>query len=215
MVFSARKRGNPFAARSRQRRAQSAPAAEQPKKAPAPEPEELPVELDESSGEQPLPDADDTERTAAATRFARDSDAKHADETPDVATIDISDEKPLGALIEVAARAREKLAAATDVPVDAITTLEDHEKHEEQQATKPTKRKRGRPRPQETIDRDNAVHALLVDAGEHGIAKGDLAIALAEKEQQVYSSLRQLSREGRAETGYVKDVGYRWFAKAE
>lgn len=75
------------------------------------------------------------------------------------------------------------------------------------------KRGRGRPRPQATIDRDNAVHALLVGADpDTGISKESLAAELDEKEQQVYSSLRQLSKEGRAETRYVKPHGYRWFA---
>lgn len=75
------------------------------------------------------------------------------------------------------------------------------------------KRGRGRPRPQETIDRDNAVHALLTAAdADEGVSKEALALALDEKEQQVYSSLRQLTKEGRAETRYVKPHGYRWFA---
>jgi len=77
----------------------------------------------------------------------------------------------------------------------------------------PPTRKRGRPRPQETIDRDNAVHALLVSADSQlGIPKEAIAVDLGEKEQQVYSSLRQLTKEGRAESRYVKDIGYRWFA---
>jgi hypothetical protein len=74
------------------------------------------------------------------------------------------------------------------------------------------KRGRGRPRPQETIDRDNAVHELLKAADENGVSKEALAISLDEKEQQVYSSLRQLSKEERAETRYIKGHGYRWFA---
>jgi hypothetical protein len=76
------------------------------------------------------------------------------------------------------------------------------------------KRGRGRPRPQETIDRDNAVHALLVGAdAETGISKEAIAAELqGVAEQQVYSSLRQLTKEGRAETRYVKPHGYRWFA---
>lgn len=99
--------------------------------------------------------------------------------------------------------ARENLAEALDVPVEVITPLEDRE----------PKRGRGRPRPQETIDRDNAVHELLkaADAVE-GVSKEALAISLGEQEQQVYSSLRQLTKEGRAETRYVKPHGYRWFA---
>jgi hypothetical protein len=75
------------------------------------------------------------------------------------------------------------------------------------------KRGRGRPRPQETIDRDNAVHALLRKANaDEGVTKEALALTLNEKEQQIYSSLRQLTKEGRAETRYVKGLGYRWFA---
>lgn len=75
------------------------------------------------------------------------------------------------------------------------------------------KRGRGRPRPMETIVRDGKVYDLLkaADANE-GVSKEALAISLDEKEQQVYSSLRQLTREGRAENRYVKGHGYRWFA---
>jgi hypothetical protein len=102
------------------------------------------------------------------------------------------------------AEAREKLADALDVPVEVITPLKDREE---------SKRGRGRPRPQETIERDNAVHALLVGAdADTGISKESIAAELGEKEQQVYSSLRQLTKEGRAETRYVKPHGYRWFA---
>lgn len=74
------------------------------------------------------------------------------------------------------------------------------------------KRGRGRPRPQATIDRDNAVYNLLKIADKDGATKEALAVALGEKEQQVYSSLRQLKREGRAEVLYIKGHGYRWFA---
>lgn len=106
---------------------------------------------------------------------------------------------------------------------DLVETAERGEKHdfntaalEDDTATDEapaSKRGRGRPRPQETIDRDNAVHALLTAAdADEGVSKEALALALDEKEQQVYSSLRQLSKEGRAETRYVKGHGYRWFA---
>lgn len=84
---------------------------------------------------------------------------------------------------------------------------------ESEPAADEPKRGRGRPRPKETIERDNAVHALLVGADvETGISKESIAAVLDEKEQQVYSSLRQLSKEGRAENRYVKPHGYRWFA---
>lgn len=78
------------------------------------------------------------------------------------------------------------------------------------------KRGRGRPRPEETIARDNAVYKLLQAADpDEGVSKEALAVSLDEKEQQVYSSLRQLTKEGRAETRYVKPHGYRWFATGE
>lgn len=78
------------------------------------------------------------------------------------------------------------------------------------------KRGRGRPRPMETIVRDGKVYDLLKTADEvEGVSKEALAISLGEKEQQVYSSLRQLTKEGRAETRYVKGHGYRWFAITE
>lgn len=81
------------------------------------------------------------------------------------------------------------------------------------EAVADVKRGRGRPRPMETIVRDGKVYDLLkaADAVE-GVSKEALAITLGEKEQQVYSSLRQLTKEGRAETRYVKGHGYRWFA---
>ena len=93
-------------------------------------------------------------------------------------------------------------------------TMRPHGTAAAEAAESDAKRGRGRPRPQETIDRDNAVHALLVGAdADSGISKEQIAVALdGEKEQQVYSSLRQLTKEGRAETRYVKPHGYRWFA---
>jgi hypothetical protein len=115
---------------------------------------------------------------------------------------------------------------ASDLPLYAVATSTGPEGHtlgldrdsapvlvEQLDTPAEPKRGRGRPRPQETIDRDNAVHALLVGADpDTGISKESIAAELDEKEQQVYSSLRQLTKEGRAETRYVKPHGYRWFA---
>jgi hypothetical protein len=104
----------------------------------------------------------------------------------------------------------ESETAAILADPDTMAAIADAEA--EQSADEP-KRGRGRPRPVETIVRDGKVYDLLKAADpEEGISKEALAIKLVEKEQQVYSSLRQLSKEGRAETRYVKGHGYRWFA---
>jgi hypothetical protein len=101
-------------------------------------------------------------------------------------------------------------AEAVRAAVEGATPVETGAMREANEAIK---RGRGRPRPQETIERDNAVHTLLVGAdADTGISKESIAAELDEKEQQVYSSLRQLSKEGRAENRYVKGHGYRWFA---
>jgi hypothetical protein len=118
----------------------------------------------------------------------------------------------------ISAETRAKIDAVMN---HAITPVDDSAPVESEPAPEPAaaptesepKRGRGRPRPQETIDRDNAVYALLVRAdADTGISKESIAAELDEKEQQVYSSLRQLTKEKRAETRYVKPHGYRWFA---
>lgn len=105
------------------------------------------------------------------------------------------------------------ISAETQAKIDAVVN---HAIPPIAEPESDAKRGRGRPRPQETIERDNAVHELLkaADAVE-GVSKEALAISLGEKEQQVYSSLRQLTKEGRAENRYVKNHGYRWFAADE
>ena len=112
------------------------------------------------------------------------------------------------------------ISAETQAKIDAIANRAIPPVAEpvadEQPAAEPepeVKRGRGRPRPMETIVRDGKVYDLLKAADEvEGVSKEALAIALGEKDQQVYSSLRQLTKEGRAETRYVKGHGYRWFA---
>lgn len=112
------------------------------------------------------------------------------------------------------------ISAETQAKIDAIANRAIPPVAEpiadEQPAAEPepeVKRGRGRPRPMETIVRDGKVHDLLKAADDvEGVSKEALAISLGEKEQQVYSSLRQLTKEGRAETRYVKGHGYRWFA---
>lgn len=162
--------------------------------------QELPAEIDEDAPTPSLPDAEDAEREApAVVEISADTQAKidavmnraipPVEETPKYAETVTTG--PEGGTIGL---------GGDTVPVVAPEQVDE------------PKRGRGRPRPQETIDRDNAVHALLAAADESGVSKEALAVALDEKEQQVYSSLRQLSKEKRAETRYIKGHGYRWFA---
>lgn len=57
---------------------------------------------------------------------------------------------------------------------------------------------RGRPRPQETIDRDARILAYLRDNGPQ--TRNDLAEALGESKSKVWLSLDRLRREGRVGT---------------
>jgi len=116
----------------------------------------------------------------------------------------------------ISAETRAKVDAVLNhaiTPIDDSASVEPEPEPAAAPAESEPKRGRGRPRPLETIVRDGKVYDLLKAAdADEGISKEALAISLAEKEQQVYSSLRQLSKEGRAETRYVKGHGYRWFA---
>lgn len=215
-MYTARKRNNPFAAQSRQKRAEEKARAKAARgtKTTAPEPEQptaVPyVHENEVAAADNLTEVPDVATIPASndvdlpTEVDTESDVKLFEPLLD-------DEQPLGDLTEVVDQQRkasiDKLAAALDVPARAITPLVDAEPVQD------AKRGRGRPRPQETIDRDNLVYAHLAKAAEAGLSKSELAEMMEEKEQQVYSSLRQLSKEGRARTQYVKDVsGYLWFS---
>jgi predicted ArsR family transcriptional regulator len=56
-----------------------------------------------------------------------------------------------------------------------------------------TKRPRGRPRPQETIDRDNAVLAYLTEHGPQ--TRNALADALGQEKSKIWLSLDRLRRD--------------------
>lgn len=209
-MFTARsrQRANPFAARSRQKA-----AAQKPPKVVAP-PEPAPV---------PEPEP-------AAAPFDRNPESEEYNQAPDISTYaaggivelpDTIETVPVEVQAELVEIAKPVLSPETRAKIDAVMNHAippvDDEQIAEVTADEPAidaKRGRGRPRPPETIARDNAVHALLVEADpETGISKEQIAVKLnGEKEQQVYSSLRQLTKEGRAETRYVKPHGYRWFA---
>lgn len=222
-MFTARsrQRANPFAALSRQKAA----AQKQAKKAPAspePEPEAVP---------NPEP---------AAMPFDRNPESEEYEQAPDISTYTTGGVVPTTTVEDeiIGEHGPEHVVPLTHISADTQAKIEavmnhaippvaeerpDHPGPRGAEHMRPlresapmadeSKRGRGRPRPPETIARDNAVHALLVGADpESGISKESIAVELGEKEQQVYSSLRQLTKEGRAETRYVKPHGYRWFA---
>lgn len=218
-MFTARNRQNPFAKRRREQAEAEQQAAEQvvPVAVPvdlnpdsaeytqAPDIStyetggivELPAEIDEDSPTPPLPDAEDAEREAPAViEISADTQAK----------IDAVLNHTVPPVADAPTTSDELIASITDPGPAPIAEPETPPESD-------AKRGRGRPRPQETIERDNAVYELLkaADAVE-GVSKEALALSLGEKEQQVYSSLRQLTKEWRAETRYVKGHGYRWFA---
>lgn len=151
----------------------------------------------------------DGEGTALPEWIPTDEQMQHADEVLH------TEPEPTPVVEPIPVEMAPVISAETRAKVDAVLSgkIESVEPQTAAETADEPKRGRGRPRPQETIDRDNAVHRLLTNADPvEGVSKEALAISLDEKEQQVYSSLRQLSKEGRAETRYVKGHGYRWFA---
>lgn len=188
MVFTARNRQNPFA-RRRRAASEDKAAAEVVAAVFDTEPEDVPfIDIKPASAEEP------TEHGSlpAESPISPETQAK------------------IEAIVNRVTQPIEP-HAATDVDLSAPAPPAAESGQEAPEADEP-KRGRGRPRPAETIARDNAVHELLRLADADGISKEVLATRLGEKEQQVYSSLRQLSKEGRAETRYIKGHGYRWFA---
>lgn len=220
-MFTARNRQNPFAKRRREvREAQQADT-------PPAEPTAVPYDTRNAESAD-IVDAPDVSTFATGGVVEQpkpllvepSEDEKHDTAAMvDLPTISAETRAKVDAVLNHAIPAVDADAWAAPDPaeIDAQVTRSETPSAETESTAAPAesepKRGRGRPRPQETIDRDNAVYRLLqaADAVE-GVSKEALAIALDEKEQQVYSSLRQLTKEKRAETRYVKDHGYRWFA---
>lgn len=200
-MFTARNRQNPFAKRRREQAAAKAAEA-----AAAPEPVAVPFDRNAESEEyEQAPDIA-TYPTGGVVE---------ASKPVIVAMSDAIETLPDAVRPELVEIALPVISPETQAKIDAVVThaIPPAPAEPVVELVDEPKRGRGRPRPQETIERDNAVHALLVGAdAETGISKESIAAELDEKEQQVYSSLRQLTKEGRAETRYVKPHGYRWFA---
>lgn len=216
-MFTARNRQNPFAKRRAQAEAAAVPfdSNKSPDHVETPDvaalttggvveqPEPTFVELPDEQAEQLLADQ---AKSDELSQLGQEIEFPPSEEQTAQANV-MLDVPPISADTQA------KIDAIANRAVPSVAEPVADEQAEPEPAEAEPKRGRGRPRPQETIDRDNAVHALLVDADpETGISKESIAAELDEKEQQVYSSLRQLSKEGRAETRYVKPHGYRWFA---
>jgi len=73
--------------------------------------------------------------------------------------------------------------------------------------------KRGRPRPQSTIDRDEKAYAVIAAAGEAGVTKTQLATELGDLAKGAYLSLYRLRTTDRIERAHV-DGKHVWRAKA-
>jgi hypothetical protein len=78
--------------------------------------------------------------------------------------------------------------------------------------SEPEKPRRGRKPSPEVQARNAKVLELVRNSEQVGISKPDIAAILEEKEQQVYTSLRQLQAEGLVESKYLDGLGYRWLA---
>lgn len=74
------------------------------------------------------------------------------------------------------------------------------------------KAKRGRPQSAAVKERNARILEIVKKSEQVGISKPDIAELLGEKEQQVYTSLRQLQGEGLVESKYLDGLGYRWLA---
>jgi biotin operon repressor len=76
----------------------------------------------------------------------------------------------------------------------------------------PEASRRGRKPDPAVTERTAKVLAEVQKAGASGISKPKLAEVLEEKEQQVYTSLRALQKDGKVESKSLEGLGYRWVA---
>lgn len=102
------------------------------------------------------------------------------------------------------------LREAQEKAADELSTLgQEIQAEPEPEADKP---RRGRKPSPEVQARNAKVLELVRQSEQVGISKPDIAAILEEKEQQVYTSLRQLQGEGLVESKYLDGLGYRWLA---
>lgn len=122
---------------------------------------------------------------------------------------EVADAMPdLQALREAAEKAAALVHAEEAKAADELTALG----QEIQPEPEPEKGKRGRKPSPEVQARNARVLDAVVKAEQVGISKPAIAELLGEKEQQVYTSLRQLQGDGKVDVKHVEGTGYRWFA---
>ena len=207
-IFTARSKQNPFAERKRREREQRAAAAKA---------ETVAVPFDRNPESEEYVQAPDiaTFATGGVVEAPQPMPVEPSDDAVQAAIDAEMKSATYIAIPVISPETQAKIDAVVNHAIPPVVEpVADVQPEPEPAPTEAdTKRGRGRPRPMETIVRDGKVYDLLkaADAVE-GISKEALAISLDEKEQQVYSSLRQLTKEGRAESRYVKPHGYRWFA---
>lgn len=129
---------------------------------------------------------------------------------------EVADAMPdLQALREAAEKAAALVHAeeAKAVPFDRNPESEEYAQAPDiSTVSEPEKGKRGR-KPSPAVQERNArVLDAVRKAEQVGISKPAIAELLEEKEQQVYTSLRQLQADGKVDVRHVEGTGYRWFA---
>lgn len=135
------------------------------------------------------------EENAFAKRARTKREAAASAEAPAAPAVAVS-----GEVSELSVPAVEAPADVAGAPVETTPTTEHSAR-------------RGRPRSAAVEERNAKVLELVGGAQRDGIAKSDIAELLGEKEQQVYTSLRQLAQDGKVESRNVPEAGeYRWFA---
>lgn len=84
--------------------------------------------------------------------------------------------------------------------------------HADEPEPEPEASRRGRKPDPAVTERTARVLEEVQKAGASGISKPQLAEVLGEKEQQVYTSLRALQKDGKVESKSLEGLGYRWLA---
>lgn len=157
------------------------------------------------------------EENAFAERARRNRRAKDRAPAPEPVSepgkapepVEVADSMPdLQALREAAAKAAAVIHDEEIQAADELSALG----QELQGESKPEKPRRGRKPSPEVQARNAGVLKLVTEAGPAGISKPAIAEGMGEKEQQVYTSLRQLQAEGKVESKYLDGLGYRWLA---
>lgn len=125
---------------------------------------------------------------------------------------EVADAMPdLQALREAADKAAALVHSGEDKAADELSALGQEIQPEPEPET--GKAKRGRPQSAAVKKRNARILELVQEAGAAGISKPDITAKLeGEKEQQVYTSLRQLQGEGLVESKYLDGLGYRWLS---